>query len=443
MKPHDLPGPRGRVLPTFRYLRDPYGTTLAWRAAYGDPFFMHALNGDILMTGRAEHLRRIFAAPPESFAPFGVRALAPVVGESSVLVLGGARHKRERKLLMPPFHGARMRAYAETMREVALRRFSAAVGTVTTMQELAQQITLEIIVRALFGLEDQAEVDTASRAILEVIDRVFPSFLFAPWLQRSPFGLGPYARFKRAIEAADRELLRRIEARRRGGEGHDILGMLVAARDEDGAPMKDEEIQDELRTLIVAGHETTAMTLAFAVDHLLRSPEALARARAEASAEGPAAPFLDAVAKETLRLRPIVTEAIRTCTQPLDLGDLVVPAGGNVGIGIVLAHHDPERYPDPLAFRPERFLAATYGPTDFLPFGGGHRRCIGAAFAEMELRIVLATLLRCFDVTLLSPSHAKPVRRNLTMGPAGGVPLRLRRRVSADEGGRAVYPRAP
>jgi cytochrome P450 len=198
--------------------------------------------------------------------------------------------------------------------------------------------------------------------------------------------------------------------------------------------MSDADIRDELRTLVVAGHETTAMTLAFLVDRLFRSPAQVARAREEASAAagGPSAAlaaltYLDAVVKETLRVRPIVTEAMRTLRAPLQLGEVEVPEGMHVGASVVLAHYDPARFDEPHTFRPERFLERTYGPTDFFPFGGGHRRCIGAAFADMELRIITATLLAGFDVTLGDRELAPPVRRNLTMGPKGGVPVRLTR----------------
>lgn len=438
MKATHLPGPRGRLLATFRFLSDPYAASLAWRSAYGDPFLVRAVNGDVVMTGRPEHLRTIFAAPPDTYEPFGVRAVAPVVGANSVLLLGGEAHRRERKLLSPPFHGQRMRAYAETMRSVAVRRFAAAAGTVTTMQALAQEITLEIIVRAIFGVTDEAEVDAIGRGVLEVIEAVHPAFLFAPWLQRELGGIGPYARFRRAFERGDADLQRLIDERRRRGEGEDILSLLLSARYDDGTPMSDAAIRDELRTLVVAGHETSAMTLAFLVDNVLRLPAVHERVRAEAiAAEGSPVtslatlPYVDATVKETLRLRPIVTEVMRTLTKPLVLGEIEIPAGMHVGASIVLAHYDPAIHPSPEELRPERFLETTFSPTEYLPFGGGHRRCIGAAFADMELRIVTATLLSMFDVSLLEPVRARPVRRNLTMGPRGGVPLRLMRRTAA------------
>lgn len=432
MNATELPGPRSRLLATYEFLTDPYASTLAWRDAYGDPFLARTVNGDVVMTGRPEHLKTIFATSPDAFVPFGVKAIAPIVGEHSLLILGGEAHRRERKLLMPPFHGPRMRTYAETMRDVTIRRLDAAVGSVITVQELAQQITLEIIVRAIFGVEDAAEVDEISRSVLEVIDAVHPAFLFMPWLQRELGGIGPYARFRRAFERSDADLQGLIEARRRRGDGPDILGLLLAARYDDGTPMKDADVRDELRTLIVAGHETSAMTLAFLVDNLYRQPEALARAREEAiAAEGASAttlaalPYVDAATKETLRLRPIITESMRTVAKPVQLGDVEVSPGMHIGASIVLAHYDPERYEAPHELRPERFLEKTFAPTDYLPFGGGHRRCIGAAFADMEIRIAAATLLSRYNLTLLEPALARPVRRNLTMAPKGGVPVRI------------------
>lgn len=434
MDARELPGPSGRLGNTFRFLRDPYASTLAWRDRFGDPYLLRAVNGDVVMTGRAEHLKTIFATSPEVFAPFGVEAVAPVVGRGSLLLLEGEAHRRERKLLMPPFHGARMRAYADTMRDVAARHLSKAEGTVTTAQALAQQITLEIIVRAIFGVEEDAEVVTIGRGVLDVLDAVHPAFIFAPWLQRELGGLGPYAKFKRAFDRSEVQLQALIDGRRARGldHGEDILGLMLAARYDDGSVMSDQDVRDELRTLLAAGHETTAMTLAFLVDLAFRRPDVRARATEEArgalgrSAEEVAKlPYVDAVVKETLRLRPILTEAIRTLVSPLALGDLEIPAGMSVGASFVMAHFDPERYPAPEVFRPERFLERTYGPTDFLPFGGGHRRCIGAAFADMELRIVLATVLGGHELTLLEPGEAPPTRRNLTMAPRGGVPVRV------------------
>ena len=438
MNASDLPGPRGRLLTTYRLLAKPFVWMPRWRARYGDPFLLHAINGDVVVTGRPDHIKAIFAAPPASLAPFGVKAIAPVVGKGSLLVLDGEAHRRERKLLMPPFHGARMRAYADTMREVARRRFAEAEGRPTTMVALAQELTLEIIVRAVFGVQDPKRVNDFMQAIIDTIDRVHPAFVFAPFLQRELGGLGPYARFRRAFERTDELLQSEIEAGRKRRGGDDILSLLLEARYDDGSPMSDEEIRDELRTVVVAGHETTAMTLAFLVDLLWREPEALkaARREAEEAIEAPSEalaklPHVDAAVKETLRLRPILTEAMRTLKEPLRLGDLDVPAGMHVAASMVLAHLDPAIFPEPLRYRPERFLERKYTPNEYLPFGGGHRRCLGAAFADMELRVVVAELLARQDLRLETPSCAEPLRRNISMTPRGGVPLTLMPRAAA------------
>jgi cytochrome P450 family 110 len=438
MDARDLPGPRGRLPTTYRLLAKPFDWMPTWQRRYGDPFLLHAINGDVVVTGRADLIKAIFAAPPQSYAPFGVQAIAPVVGKGSLLVLEGEAHRRERKLLMPPFHGPRLRAYAETMREVASRRFEEAKDRPTTMIALAQTITLEIIVRAVFGVRQPERIAAFMAAIVETIDRVHPAFVFAPFLQRELAGFGPYARFRRAFEHTDRLLQAQIDERRKAPVGEDILSLLLEARYDDGSAMSDEEIRDELRTVVVAGHETTAMTLAFVVDLLCREPGALSRARDEAEGVigGPAEalarlPFLDAAVKEALRLRPILTESMRTLKTPLTLGDIEVPAGMHVSASIVLAHHDAVRFPNPSRYRPERFIHRTFTPSEYLPFGGGHRRCMGAAFADMELRIVLATLLASYEVELRSASRARPIRRNISMAPEGGVPLVLRPRTQA------------
>lgn len=423
-----LGGPKVRLLNTAKFLADPFRTTLDWRERHGDPFVARTMNGDVLITGRAEHLRAIFGAPPETYAPFGVAVIAPVVGRRSLFILGGEAHRQERKLLMPPFHGARMKAYADMMQVVARTHFAGAVspGQPITMMKLAQDITLEVIVRAIFGLEDAGEIAAVSQSVVSVVEAAHPAFLFAPWLQRSFAGFGPYAKFKRVFEATDRGLASLVAERRKRPEGSDILWLLLSARHEDGVPMSDEDIRDELRTLIVAGHETTAMTLAFLTDYLYRDPAAATRAREEARAGG-ATPLVESAIKETLRLRPVITESMRTLAAPLSLGDREVPAGMHVAASMVLAHYDPDRWPSPERFDAERFIGRSAAPTDYLPFGGGHRRCIGAAFAEMELRVVANVLLSEFDVALRSKSPARPIRRNLTMGPKDGVPVALAR----------------
>jgi cytochrome P450 family 110 len=429
------PGPPVRLLSTYRALAQCFRYYPLWRARYGDPFTLRAVNGTILLTADPALIKQIFTAPPAVFAPFGVEAIAPLMGPASLLLLNGERHRRERALLMPPFHGSRMRTYGEQMQGAALQHLRGARGT-TSFQALAQKIALDIIIRTVFGIEQEQRIQSVLDSIVQVIDGVHPAFLFMPFLQLELGGFGPYARFKRRYHELDGLLREEIQNARRRANGQDILSLLVQARYEDGSAMDEDAICDELRTIVVAGHETTALSLAWAVDLLHRSPPSLERLRAELGALGPDATpeqfagleYLDAVCKETLRLYPPVTEVLRLLRAPFELGAYSLDAGTAVAANIVLAHRDPERFVQPELFRPERFIERSFTPFEYLPFGGGHRRCIGSAFASFEMKIVLAALLSHFEVTLVNDKAPRPVRRNVTIAPHDGVPLLLKPR---------------
>ena len=442
----ELTGPTSKLLSTYRLLAKPGEFFPRWKARYGDPFVVDAVNGRVVVTGRPELIKEIFAADPSHYDPFGVEALAPLLGRESVLVMTGETHRAERKLLMPPFHGQRMRAYADIMREATRRNLGRACQAESVeLSAVTQELTLEIILRAVFGVVEDETLERFSKIIVSVIDAVHPAFVFAPFLQREFGGVGPYAKFVRALETLETALgdhLAKVRAAEQPRE--DILSLMLAARYDDGSAMSDAHIRDELRTIVTAGHETTALALAWAGDLVHRHPKVAAKIRADVDALGPDAtatdyaklPSVEHAVKETLRLRPILTEALRTLRKPLKLGDIEVPAGHTVAAVITLVHADPELYPEPEAFKPERFAERTYKPTEYLPYGGGHRRCIGAAFADFELRIALATLVAEFDVELLDATPPKPVRRNVTMAPDSGVPVRLRPR--ADFAGRTA-----
>jgi len=424
------PGPSGRLANTVRLARSPLDVPTEWYARYGDPFTIEAVNGDVVMTAEPERSRAIFSADPELFEAFAAHAVAPLTGPASLLVLSGPRHRAERKLLMPPFHGARMRAYAELMAEVGARRFAeAAAQGPFVVQKIAQEVSLDIILRAVLGL-DAAEVEAVAGQVVETVDGISPLFLFFPFLQRRVFGLSPWARYQARFEAMDRLLQARIDAARASGGGEDILSLMLAARYEDGSPMADADIKDELRTLLVAGHETTALGITWAIDAIHRHPEVKARLLAEVddAPEDPHAwsqlPYLDQEAKETLRLFPVLTEVMRTLKAPWRFAGYDLPAGTTVGVSIHLTHYREDLYPEPLRFSPERFAHRKYSPFEYLPFGGGHRRCIGAAFAGFELRVVLAAALRALAFELTEPEAPTFVRRNITLAPKGGVPAR-------------------
>ncbi|MBC8066794.1 MAG: cytochrome P450, partial [Deltaproteobacteria bacterium] len=394
-------GPKGKLRSTYRVLRSPFEDLPRWQQRYGDPFTIPTVNGTVVMTGDPALVKQIFAADPDIYGPWAVQALGPTVGKGSMLIIKGERHTRERKLLMPAFHGERMRAYAELMSDVAARRFAAVAGSPRyTTLSVAQGISLEVIVRAVFGANDDARVEALSAAVLGLVEGASPLLFFMPFLQRDFGGFGPWARFRRAYAILDTMLQEQVDrARAADPPGVDMCSVMAHARYEDGAAMSDTDIRDELRTLLFAGHETTAITIAWIFEFLHRDPALLERVRAEVdgAAGDPEAyaklELLDAVCKEALRLYPVVTEVLRVLEAPLQLGEIVVPAGIGVSAGILLVHRREELYPEPLRFRAERFLERRFSPFEYLPFGGGHRRCLGAAFASFEMKIVVATAL--------------------------------------------------
>lgn len=434
--PDRPPGPAIRLWATYQVLAHPLTSMPGWFRRYGDPMLVPTINGDVVMTAQPELVKQIFAAPGSTYGTFAAKGTAALTGPRSLFQLRGEPHRRHRQLIMPSFHGSRMRAYAAAMQEITRETIGSAVGSGrVVLHELTQRISLEVILRTVFGVQDPARVKAFSKAIQHLVAAANPLFMFMPFLQRAPLGLGPWAKFRRAYDRLEQLLCEQLAITRarnqHGSEGEDVLSMLLQARDESGDHLEDDEIRDELRTLLFAGHETTAIALCWAVDAVGRHPAVAERLAAElaslpadADAEALAKlPYLEAVCNESLRLYPIVTENLRGLHEPLELGGYQLRPPTAVSASILGVHMSPELYPEPEAFRPERFLERKYGPHEFLPFGGGHRRCIGAAFASFELRIVLGTLLREFTLTLCNPHAPRPVRRNVTLAPEGGVPV--------------------
>lgn len=426
------PGSRRTLLQTYRYTRDPYRFFVEMAEEYGDPFTIHAVNGSVAMTGNPAGAQQIFAADSDAFVPFGAEVSRPLLGDSSMLLLSGERHRKERKLLMPAFHGERMRAYGETIRAAAHAAASTWLkGQTFVFQDSSQWISLEVIIRAVFGVVDPARVEAVRQAILEFVAATVPSFMFFPFLQRDFLGMGPWARFQRARRRIGFLIAAELAARRSRPEelGDDILSRMLAARHDDGSGMSDSEIHDELLTLLFAGHETSGIALAWSIYWLHRNPDRLEKLLAELDTAGERPepevvarlPYLEAVVHETLRLYPIAPDAPRMLARPLELLGYTLPAGAGVAVATGLLHIRPDLYPEPHAFRPERFLHKKFSPFEYTPFGGGHRRCLGAAFATYEMKLVLAALLRNYRLKLAEPREVKPGRRNVVLGPATGV----------------------
>ncbi|MRG95478.1 cytochrome P450 [Polyangium spumosum] len=427
-------GPRVPALPVLGIARDTKRFFLESSRRYGDPFTLPLPTGTVVATGDPEGIREIFTADPALFTPYAVLPLEPVVGRHSVLLLDGARHRRERKLLTPPFHGDRMRAYGELMANITLRNAAALPpGAAFKAQDLTQDVSLEVIIEAVFGVRDPARVALFREVIVGYIEAYTPPLMMTTLLRRSFGGLGPWARFQRFSGRFHALIAEEITARRASGEvREDILSLLLSVRDEDGRPMSDEEIDDELRTMLIAGHETTAIGMAWALDAIHRDSRIRDRLLDEIGALGPAPspealarlPYLSAVCDEALRIHPVVGMVSRKLLAPFTLRGRELSPGIGVMAAIVLVHNHPAIYPDADVFRPERFLERKFTPFEYLPFGGGARRCLGAAFALYEMKIVLGTLLSAHRFQIVSSTPPRVVRRNVTLGPSEGAPLR-------------------
>jgi cytochrome P450 len=422
------------VWQTRRFLSAPVEMMEDARRRYGETFAVRiARAGELVFLSDPPSIKALFAADRDNIvAPGRNVVLEPLLGASSLLLVNGPEHLALRKLMLPPFHGERMRAYERVMEEASERQIDQwETGEPFPLHPSMQAITLEVIMRAVFGVgEDQSD---QLRAHLTEILAATRSPLLVGFGARIP-GLRRLPRIRRVerwIAETDAILAELIAAHRADpdlAERTDILSMLVAARDEHGYGMDDSEIRDQLMTLLLAGHETTATGLAWAFDLLFRNPVAMERLLAELE-WGEETTYLDAVVEETLRLRPVVLFVGRQLRVPMSLGGYDLPEGTVVGPSIYLAHTRPDVFPDPYAFRPERFLDGAPETYSWIPFGGGTRRCIGAAFAQLEMRVVLSTILRGAELRPATDEPEQIVRRNVTLSPCNGTPAILTRRL--------------
>ncbi len=409
-----------RPLPYLERCRARYGKRFTIRLPTSPPF---------VMLSDPDEVKQVFTAPADVLHPGqGARVLEPVVGSNSVLLLDEGAHMEQRKLMLPAFHGEKMAALSGLMEEVAERE----VGTWPRETGLElhprmQRLTLEIILRAVFGLDPGPRLDALRDglgAMLAFGDRPISlapppaDSMAAKVLER----VGPFASFVRLQRKMDALLFELIEERRRDEqERNDILAMLLDARREDGSPMSEQEVRDELMTLLVAGHETTASSLAWAFATLPRHPEILGRLTEEIDA-GDDDTYLTATAQETLRRRPVLPNVgPRLVMRTVEVGGRTYDPGVCLVPNAYLLHHDPAIYPDPYAFRPERFLDEQPGTYTWIPFGGGRRRCLGASFAMVEMKLVLRAVLAACELRAGTDGAEVARRRNITIRPAHGA----------------------
>jgi cytochrome P450 len=425
------PGPRTpAVVNSIRFARRPIDVLERWHARYGDVFTVSLIGfGTGVYIVDPDAIRQLFTGDQSDLRAGEANSfMEPVLGSHSVLILDGAEHLRQRKLLLAPLQGARVAAYREVIRDVAEREIASwRPGMELVLRERMRALTFEVICRVVFGVTQRERVERLRARLIAVIDSS-PIFLLAA--ARADLGpLSPGRRFAQRLRAADAVLYEEIDRRRREPDlesRSDVLSLLLCARDEQGRGMTDTELRDELFTMLGAGHETTATGLAFAFELLLRNPRVLARLREELDG-GDDDAYLDAVVKETLRLRPVIDAAERTLTAPRTVAGWELPAGIKVYPGIALVHLREDLYPRAREFRPERFVQERAESYSWLPFGGGIRRCVGAALAHAEMAEVLRVTIPAVKLRALREQPDPIVLRGITLAPKHGVRVAVER----------------
>jgi cytochrome P450 len=392
---------------------------------HGDVFSFQLLGmGDVVMVSDPRLIKEIFTGDAGVLHAGEVaRLLEPVVGRHSVLVLDESEHMTERRLLLHPFHGERVGEYEGLIGRIARDEIARwPIDEPFALQARMQAITLEVIIRLVFGADRESTRRELRRALGTLMDATGRSVAFqVPALRHDLGPWRPWSRMRSLVSDVDALIFHQIAERRSEGLGarSDVLSMLLDARREDGSGLSDRELRDELVTVLAAGHETTATALSWGFELLFRHRNSLDRLRNESQEGG--TQYADAVVKETLRLRPVIPLVARKLTRSWRLGPWTIPEGSVVAPSIYLMHRRGDIYPDPYAFRPERFLDTAPGTYTWLPFGGGRRRCVGAAFAQLEMRVVLQETLRSLTLHPAGPrQHFR--RRSITIAPGEGTP---------------------
>lgn len=425
------PGPRWKWLSDLRYFRDPTTFHRICRQHFGETFTVNGAEGKVVITTSPDLARQIYAASHDQLgAP--VDLTEPALGEGSLFHLDGAASKQSRRLVTSPITSNALRHFVPMIMEVTDRhaaRWSA--NRPLMLRQVMNDLSKEIIIRTVVGTQDQARVDQCATLITQYVASFFSPALF--WLSLRNNAIPQWRRFIRAREAIRNHLRSELDRIRKDGPARtSVMSCLIAAESDDGKSVDDEQIIDNILTMLLAGHETTSVGVTWAMYGLERDPETLGTLRRELDQAGRDGwqedPMgqrqLGAVCREAIRLYPITSRITRkVINQPYRLGSWDVPVGMGVGISITAIHKDPTIYPDPLKFRPKRFLERSYAAHEYMPFGGGIRRCVGAAFAEAQMRLVVAHLVTSFDFEAVSRQPAKPVRRNVIVAPDGDIAM--------------------
>jgi cytochrome P450 len=434
--PPEIPLPR--TLQVLRFNQRQIEFVFRARRELGEVFRMRGMiDGSPVITSHPDHVQSLFTAKPE-LAPSitGESPLRPIVGPNSVLTAVGPRHLRQRKLLLPPFHGEAIDRYAQMIADAAEREIDRwPAGRPFALAPRMQAITLDVIMAGIFGIEGRPRRGTPEHGLRTATKNLVTASTLPAAQLVELMNIGrdePVGITKLGLAMLDRPTYRVIAERRAAddlGERRDILSLLLQARTEEGEALTDQELRDELLTLVLAGHETTANQLAWTWERLVRAPAAYDRLRdaVRSGDAGASAAAVESTILESMRSRPVIPIIGRRVTVPWRLGEYAVPADTPVTMSILLVHHREDVYPDPYAFRPERWDDNKPGTYTWIPFGGGIRRCLGAALAMAEQRVVLETMARRLDLEAADAEPERAVHRNVTMIPSQGARV-IRRR---------------
>jgi cytochrome P450 len=420
------PGPRmPRAVQSAIWYRNAQWLMDQCQARFGEMFTLKIANeGTWVITSNPDTIKQVFTGDPRLLhAGEANRILLPVLGPDSVLLLDDAPHLRQRKLMLPAFHGARMQRYGALMADVAAQEIERwPLGEPYPLRPRMQAMTLEIVLRAVFGVSAGPRMEELRRELRGLMDTVTDPVKGIAMLVLGPDRIARVPAFRRELERINGPIYAEIAERRTAAdlaERDDIMSLLLQATHEDGSRMSDSELRDELLTLLVAGHETTANALSWAVERLCRHPARMERLTAEVRAGDDA--YLQATIQETLRLRPVISIVLRKLQEPMELGGRLLPAGTSIVPSIHLVHRRPDIYSEPDEFRPERFLESEGGRAPgtytWIPFGGGIRRCLGAAFAQFEMEVVLRELVLRRTLAPSRPESERNYRRAITETP--------------------------
>jgi cytochrome P450 family 135 len=420
------PGPRTPgVVQTLAWMNRPIPFMERCRERYGRIFSVGlGPDDDVVMVADPQLAKEVLTGDPAIYLAGETNGIfRPVIGPNSILLLDGESHMHQRRILLKGFgasHGAR---FADQVLEIAQRQIASwEVGRRLKLAEEMEAISFEAIMSVVFDDRFAQSQDELRSLIPEMMDRCDSLFTLIPWFRRELAGTTPWAKLMRVVDRIDALLLEMISARRDDPLTQfreDVVSLLLRAEHEDGTPLSDREVRDELLTLIIAGYETTTNGLAWALERLLHSPEKMERLTAEVEAGDDL--YLDAVVREALRARPVIPVVARHLAETVELGGYVIPAGRTLMVSIYLVHTDRETYPEPEQFRPERFLAGTPEGAAWIPFGGGVRRCLGARFAELELKVVLGQIVASARLSPAGRSAEGVKRKRFTFAPERGA----------------------